>query len=79
MEHFDKYNHFSPLQRTIIAKNYFFFSVVPTISIFGEGSKLQSVETISNNNNVAMVIIPGKNRAVDALKTCKENQQSEGM
>lgn len=50
--------------------------MVPTIVFFGEGSTLQSVEAVSNNN-VAMVILPGKNREVGVLHTCKKNL-SEG-
>ena len=52
----------------------FRFIVVPTISIFGESSSIESVESISNHQ-VHKIVLPGRNRPVDALKLLHNKKQ----
>lgn len=48
--------------------------MVPTFSILGEGSAIESLESITNPD-VAKVVLPGQNRPVDALKTVNKYQR----
>ena len=49
-------------------------AMVPTFSILGEGSTIESLESITNPD-VAKVVLPGQNRPLDALKTVNKYQR----
>ena len=56
---------------------FHFLAMVPTFSILGEGSTIESLESITNPD-VAKVVLPGENRPIDALKTVNRYQR-KGM